>query len=249
MTILADFHIHSCLSPCGDLEMSPSVIARKLAEKGVALAALTDHNSALNCPAFAVSCRKFGVLPLFGMEVQTAEEIHVLALFSSCQTALDFGAELYETLPPVLNDPEKTGDQVYVDADENILGEVEKYLITSVSLSIDEIGARIHGLGGLCIPAHVDRPAFSLVSQFGYVPAAKDWDALEFVCPRNPVPTEAGMAPPSSLGLPVITSSDAHYPEHISRRAFTLDIGDLPLTGPDGAVSLDTVRAALKRLT
>lgn len=236
MIITADFHIHSCLSPCGDLAMSPLAIAEVLSQKGVQLAALSDHNSALNCPAFADCCRAKGIAALYGMELQTAEEVHVLALFSRVETALDFGREVYDTLPPIMNDPEKTGDQVYVDADENILGEVEKYLITSSVYGIEQAAARIHALGGLCIPSHADRAAFSLMSQFGEI-IDGDWDALEV----TRIPSSE-----NTLGYPLTTSSDAHYIEHIARRPFTLDIGDRALFDGSGAVDIEVVREALQ---
>lgn len=246
MIIKCDFHIHSCVSPCGDLSMSPSYIAELLEEKGVQLAALTDHNTALNCPAFAIACMKHGIAALYGMEVQTQEEVHVLSLFSDLQTALDFSDEVYDQLPPIMNDPEKTGDQVYVDENEDILGEVDKYLITSTAFSVDDLEKRIHQLGGLCIPAHVDRPAFSLSSQLGFIPEG-NYDALEVtrIPPMVADPFTGKQVPLGTLGYHLTTSSDSHYPEHIARRPFDLDIGDLPLIKKDGTVNLDTVRAGL----
>ncbi|MDR3284434.1 MAG: PHP domain-containing protein, partial [Treponema sp.] len=169
MVIRADFHLHSCLSPCGSLDMSPSAIASELSRKGVGLAALTDHNSSLNCPAFKAACARHGVIPLFGMEAQSAEEVHVLCLFAGLETALAFGEEIYAQLPPVRNVPEKMGDQVYVNEDDEIIGEVENFLVISAQYDVNELARRVHSLGGLVIPAHADRSAFSLTSQFGYV--------------------------------------------------------------------------------
>jgi len=248
MIVRADFHLHSCLSPCGDLAMSPSKIARTLAERGVALAALTDHNSALNCPAFAVACRREGVVPLFGIEAQGREECHVLCLFADSGPALRLGDELYALMPPVLNVPEKMGDQVYVDEKDDILGEVDKYLIVSADLGLEELTDLVHGLGGLVIPAHVDRPAFSLTSQLGFIPDAP-WDALEVT--RLPARARGEPTPEQNeldtRGYPLITSSDAHYVEHIARRAFDLDLADDPLLDPSGRANLAAVRAALSR--
>lgn len=240
MRILCDFHLHSCLSPCGDLAMSPRTIAGELAKKGVVLAALTDHNTALNCPAFAEACKQAGITPLFGMEAQSQEEIHMLCLFSSLETALLFSNEIYNLLPPVLNDPDKTGDQVYVDEEENIIGEVEKYLITSADIPIDELAARVHSLGGLAIPAHADRSAFSLTSQFGMITDG-DWDAIELV--RIP----ADITQDTLHRYPLTTSSDAHYIEHIARRPFELDMQNLPLMNTDGTVNIENIRSALRR--
>ncbi len=252
----ADFHLHSCLSPCGDLIMSPSVIVDALKGKGVQIAALTDHNSSLNCPAFSYHCQKAGIAALFGMEVQTMEEIHVLCLFSSLDVALAFSDEIYTLLPPIMNNPEKTGDQVYVDADDDIIGEVDKFLVVSCTYGVDELAKRVHELGGLVIPAHVDRSSFSLTSQLGFIPEG-DWDALEVVRlpPANIDWVDGKQVQRSldTLGYPLTTSSDAHYVEHIGRRAFELDFADAPLQGEggilknDGSVNIETLKEALKR--
>jgi 3',5'-nucleoside bisphosphate phosphatase len=232
--------MHSCLSPCGDLEMSPRAIVEKLAEKKIGLAALTDHNTSLNTPPFASLCKKAGIAVLYGMEAQTAEEIHVVVLFNNQKTALDFCAQWYTLLPDVENKPEKTGDQVYVDENDEIVGEVKKYLITSASTDLDTLEKAVHSLGGLVIPAHVDRQSFSLTSQLGVIPEG-NWDALEFVRPQK-----SGIVLPKPY--PVITGSDAHFIEHIGRRAFELDTGDEPLMHDDGEVNLEAVRAGFEKL-
>lgn len=239
MVIKADLHLHSCLSPCGDLSMSPSLIVSYLKEKNITLAAVTDHNSCLNNPAFAALCKKENILCLYGMEAQTAEEIHVLCLFSSLEDALAFGTFIYDLLPPFMNVPEKTGDQVYVDEEENILGEVEKYLITSASISIDDLVKEVHKRGGLCIPAHVDRPSFSLSSQFGCITPG-GWDAIEVVrLDRDP--------PLDTLNYPVIFSSDAHYPEHIGRRWTDFEVDEKKIILPSGNVNIEELKKALHK--
>lgn len=243
MIVRADFHLHSCLSPCGDLSMSPRAIAARLAELGIRLAALTDHNTALNCPAFDLACRESGVIPLFGIEAQPREECHVLCLFSAPESALAFGSELYDLLPPVMNVPEKMGDQIYVDENEDIAGEVDKYLITSADIGLDGLAARAIELGGIVIPAHVDRPAFSLTSQLGFI-VDGPWAALEVVRMPDRAQYENAL---DTRNYPLITSSDAHFPDHIGRRAFDLDIADASLVRADGRVDLETIRAALAR--
>jgi PHP family Zn ribbon phosphoesterase len=218
MSLLADFHNHSCLSPCGSLDLSPRMLAELAALRGVRVLALTDHNSSLNCPAFAKVCPPHGILPIFGMEATTQEEIHVLCLFTSLQASLDFSEYAYSLLMPFLNNPDKTGDQVFVAEDDNIEGEVEYYRVNPLELSIDSIEAKTAEYGGIVIPAHVERPAFSMVSQLGVVVKGQ-WTALE--CTRLP-PTLNGQ-PLDTLGYPLITSSDAHYPEHVARRPFELE--------------------------
>jgi len=243
MIIRADLHLHSCLSPCGDLTMSPRKIAQTLASRNVQLAALTDHNTALNCPAFAAACSEFGIIPLFGIEAQGIEECHILCLFADLQAALDLGTELYERMPMIPNNPVKMGDQVYVDENEDIIGEVDKYLITSADIGIEELGRRVIAAGGILIPAHVDRPAFSLTSQLGSV-VDGPWSALEMI--RMPDRQNQSDCI-DTRNYPLITSSDAHNPEHIGRRAFALDIGDAALVLPNGNADIQTIKSALEK--
>ena len=118
--MLADLHNHSCLSPCGSLDLSPRCLLELGAAKGLKLMALTDHNSSLNCPAFAKLSPQYGIIPIFGMEATTTEEIHVLCLFTNLEASMTFSEYAYSILTPFLNNPEKTGDQVYVDEEDNI---------------------------------------------------------------------------------------------------------------------------------
>jgi hypothetical protein len=249
MALLTDLHNHSCLSPCGSLELSPRLLAALAAGRGVKVLALTDHNSSLNCPAFARVCPQYGIIPVFGMEATTQEEIHTLCLFTSLEASLAWGEYVYSILIPFPNDPEKTGDQVYVDEEDNIQGEVEYFLPNATSLSIEDIGPRAAEYGGLVIPAHVDRPAFSMVSQLGVV-VKGPWAALE--CIRIPPLArfgDPGSGPLDTLGCPLTTSSDAHYPEHVARRPFELDISaeELQPGGPGTEADMEALRRALGR--
>ena len=239
MSILADLHNHSCLSPCGSLDLSPAVLVQNAVQRGIGLLALTDHNSALNGPAFKVLCRRVGIIPLFGMEATSREEVHILCLFGAVEAALDFGAVVYDLLPPIRNNSEKLGDQVYVNEDDEILGEVERYLGSALDVSLDDLGGLIAPFGGILIPAHVDRPAFSMSSQLGFV-VDGPWAAVE--CVRLPPVVD-------TLRYPLITSSDAHYPEHVGRRPFVLETTPQELLpqGPAGDVDLDLLASALNR--
>jgi len=217
--MLADLHNHSCLSPCGSLDLPPGRLLECGAARGLKIMALTDHNSSLNCPAFAKLSSQYGIIPVFGMEACTSEEIHVLCLFTNLDACMAFNDYAYSLLMPFLNDPEKTGDQVYVDEYDNIEGEVEYYLLNPISLSIDEIGDKVIEYGGIVIPAHVDRLAFSMTSQLGVV-VEGPWSAVE--CVR--IPPFLYDEPLETHQYPLITSSDAHYCEHVARRPFKLDI-------------------------
>ena len=239
--MLADLHNHSCLSPCGSLELSPRRLLELGAAKGLELMALTDHNSSLNCPAFAKLSHQFGIIPIFGMEATTTEEIHILCLFTSLEASMAFGEYAYSILTPFLNNPEKTGDQVYVDEDDNIEGEVEYYLVNPLDLSIDKIGDKVGEYGGIVIPAHVDRPAFSMTSQLGIV-VSGPWAALE--CVR--IPPAINGEPLDTLGYPLTTSSDAHYGEHVVRRPFELDVSAQELmSGGNGEAVMEVFKLAL----
>ncbi|MCX7787697.1 MAG: PHP domain-containing protein [Spirochaetes bacterium] len=227
MRCIADLHIHSCLSPCGDLSMSPSRIAKEAARIGLSLIALTDHNSALNCPAFAEACRKEGIVALFGIEVTTIEEIHVLALFPTVEQALELGTQIARSLPKVPYDPERHGDQVYVNESEEILGEVDTYLGVGTHFSLDGLLSVVQSMGGLFIPSHIDRPVNSLLSQLGRIPELP-YSALEVT--RWP--------PPVDMKSQVfVTNSDAHIPELIGTR-YTIFEGDSP--------SFESLRNALQ---
>jgi hypothetical protein len=212
------------------------------AARGLKVMALTDHNSSLNCPAFAQVAAQYGIIPIFGMEATTSEEIHALCLFTSLEASLAFSEYAYSILVPFPNDPEKTGDQVYVDAEDSIEGEVEYYLVNPLELSIEDVGGKAAEYGGIVIPAHVDRPAFSMTSQLGVVTPGP-WAAVE--CVR--IPPMINDSPLDTLGCPLTTSSDAHYPEHVARRPFELDISAEALQprGPGTEADMEALRRAL----
>lgn len=233
MLVTCDFHNHSCLSPCGSLEQPPSVLARLARQRGLALVALTDHNSALNAPAFSVCAAREGIAALYGMEATSAEEVHVLCLFSEVKAALDFGAYIATRLPRLPYDPIRMGDQVVVDADDLVIDQPELYFGAALELDFGALCDAAAARGALVIPAHIDRPMFGALTQLGFLP---DWpyDAVEAVRPLPP-----GVA----RDYTVITGSDAHYPEHIARRPFGLELAAGWNAG--GVVNLEAVRSAL----
>ncbi len=237
MIVACDFHNHSCLSPCGSLEQSPAVLARLARERGLGLVALTDHNSALNAPAFEACARRQGLRALFGIEATSAEEVHVLCLFAEPAAALDFGAYLAGLLPRLPYDPALLGDQVVVDADENVVDLPDHYFGAALELGYGELCDAAGERGALVVPAHIDRPMFSAMSQLGFLPDGP-YAAVEAVRP---------LGPEVSRGYTVITGSDAHYPEHVARRPFGLSLPDDWGQAWDGGgfVNLDSVREAL----
>ncbi len=243
MKIRVDLHIHSCLSPCASLEMSPRTIVRRAREAGLRAIALTDHNSALNHPPFARLCREAGILPIFGIEVNTREEAHVLALFGERDAAAELSGEIYRLLPDYPNDPSTLGDQVYVNKNEEILGTVKKYLGSTADIGLEELCERVLSHGGMFIPSHIDRPFFSVVSQLGFLPDLP-YTAVELVDPSNRNLARAG-----GRRIPAVYTSDAHYPDDIGRRLSVIEIesphpaGGGLYTGPPGFAE---IRAAVE---
>lgn len=194
--------------------MSPSLIARTARERGLRLVALTDHNATFNCLPYAIACGREGVLPLFGLELNSAEEVHLLAIFATPREALAFGADIYPLIPALPWNAETFGDQAVVDEDENVLDLHQEWLGASLKEGFNELAVRASGAGAIVIPAHIDRGMFSVHSQLGFLPPGP-YDAVESI----------GAAPSHlSGGLCVISGSDAHYPEHIGRRPFAIDI-------------------------
>jgi hypothetical protein len=241
--MLADFHNHSCLSPCGSLYQSPRILAETAAIKKLKVLALTDHNSSLNCPAFSFHCRRLGIIPIYGIEVTTQEEVHILTLFANLDAARAFGEYIYSIITPVPNNPEKMGDQVYVDEEDNILGNVEYYLINAVEIGIDALSKKTAEYNGIVIPAHVDRPAFSMTSQLGTV-IQGPWAALECISINR-----FSMSPFNTYNFPLISGSDAHLPEHIGRRPFELDTTteELMPQGPEKDIDITVLVEVLKK--
>ncbi|HHY92390.1 MAG TPA: histidinol-phosphatase, partial [Firmicutes bacterium] len=178
------------------------------AAHGIELLGITDHNAWANVPAVAARAADEGITVLPGMEVQTAEDVHVLTFFPDLAALAAVGEEIQHHLPPLKNRAEVFGDQVIVDAEENILGFEDRLLLASVALPLEAVRDRVVGAGGLIIPAHVDRPAFSLLANLGLVPPGLQPAALEIS--RRVAPAAARSQFPAVAGYPLVTASDAH---------------------------------------
>lgn len=201
-----DLHIHSCLSPCGDLHCSPSAIVKAAKAAGLNAIMLSDHNTSLNCPALAEACSREGLECLFGMEITTAEELHALAVFDELEQAQQMTDIIYAALPKRINQANVFGDQLIVNADDEIESMEWRLLSAPCSLSVCEVGKHIHELGGLFIAAHIDRPAFSIFSQLGGLSGSEGFDAVEL----TRYATKADWSN-KIHGLPILRSSDAHH--------------------------------------
>jgi 3',5'-nucleoside bisphosphate phosphatase len=228
-----DLHIHSALSPCGSLEMSPLNIVTRAKQVGLDIIAITDHNMAENCAYVALLGKENGILVLSGMELQTVEELHLLAIFGDYETAMDLQNHVYNRLPPIANDAEYFGDQVVVDEKGVIIRSEERLLLNSSSISLDEAVLWIKERGGLAIPSHIDGSAFGIVSQLGYVPEDVPFDALE-VERMDKVKDIIDFI--LAKDLPLVSFSDAHYLKDIGKRRTLLDMEELSYAGVVGGL-------------
>jgi len=204
----ADLHIHTCLSPCASDEMIPINILNMAALLGTKILGICDHNSARNIKAMLKMAQDYDILVIPGIEVQSVEEVHLLCLFENLEQAINMQEYLYAALPAMKNNPQYLGHQWLVDEKGNTVGEEDRMLLTSVSLTVDEVAEKVHELQGVIIPAHVDRRHFSIIGQLGFIPQNLDIDAVEFsrMISLSDFKSKFKDIP----DYPLITSSDAH---------------------------------------
>ena len=229
----ADLHIHTCLSPCSDWEMSPKKIVAKSIDKKLDIIAICDHNSAENVQAALGLGEKLGLCVLPGMEICSREEVHILGIFGAVEQALAMQEFVYAHLPGE-NQAELFGYQVIVNEKDEVRGEVSRLLIGASRLSLQDIVVKIHKLGGLSIASHVDRPSFGIIGQLGFIPTDLALDGLE-VSYRVPL-NEVRKKIPGVMNLPCISSSDAHFPD---------DIGKVKTVFVLAAPTIEEIRLAL----
>jgi PHP family Zn ribbon phosphoesterase len=206
--IFADLHLHTVASACAEVEMIPPLIVRRARELGIELLAVTDHHSVENAAAVQEAARAVGIEVLAGMEVQTREEVHVVCYFDDTVQAEQWQEMIWKRLPGMANRPEFFGEQYVVDATGAYVRTNERLLQTSTDLSFDELFWLAEQWGVLAVPAHVDRPRYSLFANLGVLPEAVRLPGVEIS--RNIAPQEALRRFPSLRGLGMVQSGDAH---------------------------------------
>lgn len=214
MRLAVDLHIHSALSPCADDDMTPGNIAGMAAIKGLDYIAVTDHNSAGNLKAVIEAAQEYGVMVLPGLEANTAEEIHVLCYFARLEQAQEMSLWIYERLPQVDNMPEFFGRQVYMDSCDNVLAEEPRLLISAAGCTLEELAAKTCRLGGVAVPAHINKGANSLLPVLGFFPEKPAFTAVEIWGADTPVEAQ---------GYLHLRSSDAHSLGDIFERKIFLE--------------------------
>ncbi len=221
-----DLHVHSCLSPCADDDMTPHNIAGMAALAGLNIVALTDHNSCRNCPAFYAAAKKQGIIPVAGMELTTAEDIHLICLFEQLEDALCFGEEVDTMRIRFPNRVDIYGEQSVYDENDRIVDTEPDLLSNATRITVDEAPALVAKHHGVCYPAHVDREANGIISTLGTFPDTPrfaiaelhDGEKREAYLQRYPILQEKR----------ILVSSDAHYLWDIRDKEHFLELDDTP---------------------
>ena len=209
-----ELHMHSCLSPCGDENMTPNNIAAMSMLNGVQIAALTDHNTCRNCPAFFEACAKVGIIPVAGMELTTAEEIHMVCLFPTLEEAMAFDAAVDEHRMKIKNKPIIFGQQQILNGDDELIGIEENLLITATDLDLDHAAELAWKMGGACFPAHIDKQSNGLIGILGMFPPTPDFSAVEFHDITHA--EEYCKKYPQLKDMVILQNSDAHALEQMN---------------------------------
>ena len=206
--------------------MTPNNIAGMAAVKGLNVLALTDHNTAKNCPAFFVACRRQGIIPIAGIELSTEEDIHLVCLFEELDDAMRFDAVLEEHLLPIDNRPEIFGEQLILNADDEPIGEVQKLLISPTDLPIDEAIKLARSYGAHVHPAHIDRESNGIIAILGDIPSEYGFKIFEM---RDRSNAERIMGTVEELNEKnILVCSDAHQLWNISEAENSFLIDDEP---------------------
>ena len=215
MKLYYDFHIHSCLSPCGDNDMTPNNIVNMAALKGLDAIAITDHNCGENARAAIEAATELPITVIPGMEIETSEEIHMVALFKDVEALGRMQEIVMSKLPPIKNKPALFGEQIIMDKHDKIIDFKEQFLITACSMNVFETVDTVRSLGGVIFPAHIDKSSYSLISNLGSIPEELELTTVEIK--KNPIPqnlTDMGI----SCKYNVLHNSDAHYLWDISEK-------------------------------
>ncbi len=212
IALKADLHLHSVLSPCGDLLMSPGEIVKMAKERGIEILALTDHNTAENVEVFQQFCRSEDINSIPAMETETKEEIHILCYFPDLDSLLKWQEMVYDNLPARKNDEDFFGPQIKCDLNDDYYSKVDKLLATAVDLGLEECINKVKNLGGIVIPSHLDRK-HSIISQLGFIPPSLNLETVEI---SKNINAEAALKKyPELNSFQLVQNSDSHYLKEI----------------------------------
>ena len=204
-----DLHIHSCLSPCGDNDMTPNNMVNMAAILGCDIMAVTDHNDSRNVPAAVKVGEEVGVLVVPGMELCTSEEAHVVCLFDSVEGCLEFQKYVYSQTPDIKNRPDIFGEQLILDENDECIGHEERLLLSSSFISVNDVLELARSYGGTAFPAHVNADSYSVIASLGAIPDEAGFSCCEVT--RECDIEQLKMLNPEVAEKKIFTDSDAHY--------------------------------------
>jgi len=217
----ADLHVHTVLSPCADVAMIPPLIVQNALEHGIDLIAITDHNASANVPAVQKAAEGTNLTVLPGMEVQSREDVHLLTLFEHLDQLEYWQEQVDKSLPYLPNQPEFFGEQFVVDETGDFIRSEPRLLLTSTNFSIDEIFDRVSAMGGVVIPAHVERFSFGLFPTLGLI--SEKWQLLALEISRHITPEKAIARFPALHNYELVQDGDVHQLEDfLGATIFTL---------------------------
>lgn len=225
ISIAYDFHIHSCLSPCADDDMTPANIIGMAALKGLHAIAVTDHNSCLHCKPTMDFGERNGILVIPGIELTTKEEVHVLCFFEYLENALQFDVYVQTQLIRTKNDPRIFGKQIIMDEEDCQVGEFESLLIQATNITFDDVYPLVTSYGGIMIPAHIDKNSNSLVSNLGFVPPKSNFTCVEIRVKSDMIKMQDNH--PFLKTCNCIRNSDAHRLGDISEAINYMEVKEL----------------------
>lgn len=233
-----DLHLHSCLSPCADDGNTPNDLVGMGVLAGLQVMALTDHNTCGNCPAFFEAAKRQGIIPIPGMELTTAEDIHMVCLFPSLEEAMAFHRVVQERRVLIENRPDIFGQQLLMDGEDTVIG-IESYLLSNATtIPVEESVTLAAAYGGVCYPAHIDRDSNGILAVLGSLP-----DEPKFSCAElhdGEKEADIRLRCPQLAGKPMVISSDAHCLWDVQEKGPYVELEDTPY-------SSDRVRRELIR--
>lgn len=222
MKLYYDFHTHSCLSPCGDNDVTPYNLVNMAKLLGLDIIALTDHNTCENCASAVKAGEAIGLTVIPGMELCTSEEVHVVCLFPDVESAMNFSDYVISSMPPVKNRPDIFGEQLIMDETDNVIGRQEKLLTIASAISISDVCRTVEDYGGVCYPAHIDRSSYSVLSNLGMITEDMGFSAVEMTAEADRETLLRNH--PILNGVQIFVDSDAHYLENMKDAENIIDI-------------------------
>lgn len=220
-----DLHLHSCLSPCGDDDMTPNNIVNMASLLELDIIALTDHNSCKNCCAAADVGKNAGIAVVPGMELCTSEEIHTVCLFPDIDSCEAFGKYVSDNSLKIKNREDIYGRQIIMDSRDEIIGYEDNLLITAANISIAGLHSIIEEYNGVCYPAHIDRDSYSIIASLGEIPPEYNFSAVEITADGNVDMLKT--TNPVINDMILIKSSDAHYLENMQEKGAYIELDEI----------------------